>query len=78
MPEPDSLEAALESLESIVKEMESGDLPLESLISKYESGVKLTKYCRERLAAAEKRVELITKDASGDIRVVDFDPESDE
>lgn len=78
MPDPESLESALEALEGLVKEMESGDLPLEVLISKYESGVKLTKFCRERLTDAEKRIEIISRDASGGITISEFETETDD
>jgi len=74
MPEdPDSLESALEALEQLVKAMESDDLPLEALIEKYESGVKLTKFCRERLTDAERRIEIISRDSSGKVILEEFD-----
>ncbi|MFY8216326.1 MAG: exodeoxyribonuclease VII small subunit [Chthoniobacterales bacterium] len=78
MPEPESLEAALETLEGLVKEMESGDLPLETLIARYESGVKLTKFCRDRLTDAEKRIEIISRDASGTVTLEEFETGSDD
>lgn len=78
MPDPESLESALEALETLVKEMESGDLPLESLISKYESGVRLTKFCRDRLTEAEKRIEIISRDTSGTITLEEFETSSDD
>lgn len=78
MPDPESLESALEALETLVKEMEGGDLPLESLISKYESGVRLTKFCRDRLTEAEKRIEIISRDTSGTITLEEFETSSDD
>lgn len=78
MSDPESLESALATLDELVKEMEAGDLPLESLIAKYEAGVKLTKFCRERLTEAEKRIEIISRDASGNLTIDEFDTESDE
>jgi exodeoxyribonuclease VII small subunit len=78
MSEPESLEAALETLEGLVKEMESGDLPLETLIARYESGVKLTKFCRDRLTDAEKRIEIISRDASGTVTLDQFETGSDD
>jgi len=78
MSKPESLESALETLETLVKEMESGDLPLETLIAKYESGVNLTKFCRDRLTEAEKRIEIISRDASGSVTLEEFETGSDD
>ncbi len=79
MPEdPESLESALEALEQLVKAMESDDLPLEALIAKYESGVKLTKFCRERLTDAERRIEIISRDSTGKVTLEEFDTGSNE
>lgn len=51
-----SFEEALGRLESIVETMEAGDLPLEQLLSRYEEGTRLVKFCQDRLAAAELRI----------------------
>jgi len=72
-----SLEKALEQLDSIVGEMESGDLPLEALIEKFERGVALVKLCRNQLASAEKRVERITGEATDEPGLAPFDPQED-
>lgn len=60
-----SLEQALGRLEAIVDEIEKTPPSLESLIDRYEEGMKLLKTCRERLDAAEKRIEIIARDARG-------------
>jgi exodeoxyribonuclease VII small subunit len=60
-----SFEEAIKKLHSVVEAMESDDLPLESLLTHYEEGVRLHQLCRERLAAAEVRIQQIEKDASG-------------
>lgn len=52
-------------LETIVDEMESGKMQLEELIVRYEEGMKLVKTCQERLAAAEQRIEIITRNHAG-------------
>jgi exodeoxyribonuclease VII small subunit len=52
-----SFEEALSRLESIVEAIETGDLPLEQLLSRYEEGTRLVKLCQERLAAAEIRIQ---------------------
>lgn len=45
--------------------MEAGDLPLDELIVVYEEGLRLVRFCSERLDAAEKRLQTITRDAAG-------------
>ncbi|MEY2599520.1 MAG: Exodeoxyribonuclease 7 small subunit [Verrucomicrobiota bacterium] len=65
-----TFESALERLEQIVEEMEGDRLALEDLLSRYEEGTRLVKVCQHRLDAAEKRIELITRDASGEVRLV--------
>lgn len=58
-------ERALEELESIVKRLEEGKVPLEESVSIYERGEALKARCEELLRQAEARVEKITLDASG-------------
>ena len=58
-----SFETGLEQLESIVKEMESGELPLERALALFERGMKLSETCRKQLAEAETRVEVLIKRA---------------
>ena len=70
-----SFENAITRLETIVEEMESDQLPLEDLIVRYEEGIKLVKVCEERLQAAEKRIEIITKNAGGKPKLAPFEPE---
>lgn len=55
-----SFEEALEELESMVETMESGQLPLEKLISSYERGAALIRHCEHVLGEARQRLELIT------------------
>ena len=62
-------EEALKKLETIVDAMESGDLPLESLLAKYEEGVKLAKVCQEKLAEAELKVQQLEKTAAGELKL---------
>jgi exodeoxyribonuclease VII small subunit len=64
-PSEHSLEQALGRLESIVGEIEKNPPPLEELIGRYEEGMKLLQACRERLDAAEKRIEIISRDSRG-------------
>lgn len=62
-----SFENAIEELESIVKRLEDGKVPLEESIKIYERGEALKRRCEELLRQAEARVEKITTDASGEI-----------
>ena len=62
-----SFEDSLRQLESLVEQMESPELPLETIVEKYEQGMKLVTVCSEKLKAAEKRISLLTKRKSGDI-----------
>lgn len=62
-------EEALQKLETIVEAMESGDLPLESLIARYEEGVKLARVCQEKLAEAELKIQQLEKTATGELKL---------
>lgn len=64
MPEenaPPPFEAGLQQLEQIVKEMESGDLPLERALELFEKGMKISENCRKQLEEAEMRVEVLVR-----------------
>ncbi len=56
-----SFEAGLDELEKIVRELESGDLPLERSLALFEKGMALSQACRKQLEEAESRVELLLK-----------------
>jgi len=56
-----SFEKGLEELEQIVKEMESGELPLERALELYEKGMKLSEQCRKQLEEAETRIEMLVR-----------------
>ena len=68
-----SFEKAMERLEAIVQEMESGKMPLEELLVRYEEGMKLVKLCQERLSRAEEKIEIITRDHAGKIALKNFE-----
>lgn len=62
-------EEALKKLEGIVEAMESDELPLESLLAKYEEGSRLAKICREKLSEAELKIQQLEKNAAGELRL---------
>jgi exodeoxyribonuclease VII small subunit len=61
-----NLEKSLADLEELVEELESGDLPLETAMKKFEEGIKLTRGCQTALKEAEQKVEILLKSAGGD------------
>ncbi len=70
---PLNFEAGLQQLETIVKEMEGGDLPLERALELFERGMKLSEGCRKQLEEAETRIEILTRRA-GEIQAQPFRP----
>lgn len=60
------LEKSLANLEELVGELESGDLPLEKAMKKFEEGIKLTRGCQAALKEAEQKVEILLKSAGGE------------
>lgn len=71
-----TFETSLAELEQIVAKLEDGDLPLEESLSLFEQGIKLSRECRERLANAERRIEILMKDANGNLVAEEIEPES--
>jgi exodeoxyribonuclease VII small subunit len=57
-------ESAIGELEAIVKQLEQGDLPLDTSLALFERGVALSRYCHETLGAAQRRIELLTEGGS--------------
>jgi exodeoxyribonuclease VII small subunit len=68
-------EDAMEKLEKIVAELEEGGLPLEKSLKKFEEGIKLSRFCSKKLKEAEKKIELLTKTAEGELETGPFDTE---
>lgn len=69
-----NFEKAMDRLETIVEQMESGKLPLEDLIVRYEEGMNLVKVCQDRLTKAEQKIEIIARNNAGKPVVKDFEP----
>ena len=68
-----SFEDALRALEQVVRQLESGDVPLEESIALYEKGEKLRAQCQKRLEAAEAKIEKIVADREKATGAVPFD-----
>ena len=66
-------EEALQQLEGVVEAMEADDLPLETLLAKYEEGAKLVKTCQEKLAEAELKIQQLEKTAAGELKLKPFE-----
>lgn len=67
----------MKQLERIVQELENGDLPLEKAIKKFEEGIKLTKFCSEKLDETEKKISVLLKNSEGRMIEQPFLPEDE-
>ena len=68
-------EDAMEKLEKIVTELEEGGLPLEKSLKKFEEGIKLSRFCSKKLKEAERKIQLLTKTAEGELETKPFETE---
>ena len=66
-------EVALEELEKVVEQLESGELSLEDSLTAFEKGVGLVKYCNEKLTEVEKKIELLVRDKEGKLQLKALD-----
>ena len=66
-------EEALTKLEGIVDAMESDELPLETLLARYEEGTKLVAVCQEKLAEAEMKIQQLEKTSAGEMKLKSLD-----
>ena len=64
--QPLPFEEALKKLESIVEQMEAGDLPLETLLARFEEGTRLVKVCQTQLEEAEVKIQQLEKNTAGE------------
>jgi exodeoxyribonuclease VII small subunit len=71
---PKDYESALAELETIVAEMESGQLPLEASLAAYKRGAELLQYCRQQLADAEQQVKILE---NGSLQPFNTEPSDD-
>jgi exodeoxyribonuclease VII small subunit len=67
-------EDALTKLEKIVSKLEEGDIPLEESLKFFEEGIRLSRFCNQKLDEAEKKVEILLKDKNGMLKPQPFDP----
>ena len=66
-------EKAFQQLESIVKRLESEELPLDESLQLFEQGIALSRQCNQKLEEVEKKIELILADAKGQPCVEPFE-----
>jgi exodeoxyribonuclease VII small subunit len=74
----EKFEEALQKLEAIVTQMEEGDLPLEETLKAVEEGVKLARFCANKLDEAERKVEKLMRDQAGKLQTTSFSEEEDD
>ena len=77
MAEP-KFEKDLEKLEQIVEALEEGELSLDESLKKFEEGIKLGRRCEKALSAAEKKIEILMKNADGELEAQPFGDEDGE
>lgn len=70
-----SFESALKELETIVRDLEKGDTPLEDSIAAYERGIALKKHCEKKLREAQAKIEKISVNQNGEIETAPFESE---
>ena len=66
-------ESALEDLEQVVEQLESGEFSLEDSLAAFEKGVGLVKFCNQKLNEVEKKIELLVKDKEGKLQLKAFE-----
>ncbi len=67
-----SFEQALRELERIVEELERNEVSLEDCIKQYESGIRLYKFCMEKLNQLEGKIEILIKELDGSFSKREF------
>jgi exodeoxyribonuclease VII small subunit len=77
-PRSNDFEKNFQELEKIVQRLESEELPLDESLQLFEQGIRLSRFCHQRLEEVEKKIELILADAKGQPRVEPFEAEADD
>jgi len=70
-------EKAFQQLEKIVQRLESEELPIDESLQLFEEGIRLSRFCNQKLEEVEKKIELILADAKGQPRIEPFEPEEE-
>jgi len=68
----------MKQLDAIVAKLEEDKLPLEEMLSLYEQGTALARFCGDKLEAAEQKVRLISRQADGSVQMENFDDREEE
>ena len=71
-------EKAFAELEQIVKRLESEELPLDESLELFEKGIRLSRFCNQKLEEVEKKIELILADSKGQPKSEPFEPEEED
>jgi exodeoxyribonuclease VII small subunit len=78
MAKPNDFEKAFQQLEKIVQRLEGEELSLDDSLKLFEEGIRLSRFCHQRLEQVEKKIELILSDAAGRPVIEPFLPEDEE
>lgn len=70
----EKFEEALKKLEKIVSRLEEGEISLEESLKLFEEGIRLSRFCNQKLDEAEKKVEILMKGKDGALRPEPFEP----
>ena len=73
-----TFEQAMKQLEKIVQDLESGDMPLEKAIKTFEEGIRLSKFCAQKLDETEKRITILMQNSDGKLSEAPFSEEKDD
>lgn len=73
-----SFETSIQELETLVRKLEQGDMPLEESLKAFERGVQLTRACQQSLRDAEQRVEQVIETSQGELETRPYPEESSE
>ena len=74
-PKANEFEKAFQQLEKIVQQLESENLSLDESLQLFEEGIRLSRFCNQKLEEVEKKIELILADAKGQPKIEPFEEE---
>ncbi len=77
MAKTKSFEEMITELEEIVTRLETGDAPLDEAVSLFETGVKISAKCHEKLDKAEQKIKLLTEQSDGTVLETELDKEEE-